>query len=217
MPVATLTPVAVGNYDAWTLGAGGSKVIAVDPPDDDDTTYISNITDNNRQSFTVDQLSGAASIQTHAVKGRVRSESGTPNFALFIRRSGVDTDGTGTAPTTSYVDYTATDLGGGTPTPDEVNATEIGIRDTSGANVLRCTTLKWEVTYTPSGGGFAAFAAVFLAGLLGAGIILTEATRIADEIYRRSSGNLRITPAEYARLYHEIKSDPHRVYLFRGV
>lgn len=63
MPETDLTPIAVGTYDEWVLGAGGSKVIAVDPPDDANATYIKfSATTGKKQTYLVDALPASAKV-----------------------------------------------------------------------------------------------------------------------------------------------------------
>lgn len=53
MPKATIQVAAVTSPNQWTLGAGANKVVAVNAPDDDNTTYLSSTGAAARQQYSL--------------------------------------------------------------------------------------------------------------------------------------------------------------------
>lgn len=155
---------AVGNYDAWALGAGGDKVVAVNSPDDDDTTYISELNNTDRESYTLD-LTGKPAMATITqvdILMRARGTNASAGQIIgFLRLGGTDADQASNAFGTSYADFEWTNIsrpGGGSWTPSDLDTLEVGaiknVDTTGGGNTGRVTTLQVRVTYTPPVGGF---------------------------------------------------------------
>jgi hypothetical protein len=163
MPVATLDADGIGNYDAWLLGAGADKVVAVNLPDDDNTSYVLRSVVNDRQSYTIDDLPPTEYISDVSIYSRCRlTASGNEDFNHFFRLNGTDLDyATKTETDTTYTDYS--DLGvarpGGGPWGAKdfppITQIELGIKKGAGGSTgVRCTTLYTNVTYTPPAGDF---------------------------------------------------------------
>src|SRR5947207_13093677 len=103
MPTFDIRPASVSTtYDTWTLGAGASKLIAVDPTvafvDDDITTYLASPaagagSPGTKQGFvmgTRPEIATATQVDAifrQEVDGAV---GGTPILGAFIRLGGVD-------------------------------------------------------------------------------------------------------------------------------
>ena len=161
MPTAILEAASVGNYDAWTNYGGADKVVSVALPDDDDTTYILEGNHTNRQSYTLDPLSGAGSITSVAVMLRARGTNATSSqIKHFLRLGGTDADSASNTFGTSYAEYTWNTVGrpgGGDWTPADFTTLEVGCiknADTSHtANRGRVTTIEVHVVYVPVSGG----------------------------------------------------------------
>src|SRR3990172_2422457 len=90
MATAQLEALAIATDDAWTLTAGASKPIAVNSPDDDDTTRIQSATNAQKQSFTLTQLSGAAIISSVDAFSRTRDNDAASQvtFRTYVRLGG---------------------------------------------------------------------------------------------------------------------------------
>ena len=156
MPIETLEPSAVGPVDAWTLGAGASKVAASLLPDDDDTTYIESPTVAQIQEFecgdSADILS-ADTIDSVTIRGRVRRTAGISGSAVFGLRVGGGTleEGANHALATSYGDFSdvfAQNPDSAAWSLADLNALRIRIRHQSGTSDQRATTLVAEIAYT---------------------------------------------------------------------
>ncbi len=156
MAQETLQVDAVGATTNWTLGAGASKVAAVNTPDDDDTSYIaSGTTSGTTQQFTVanpSQVSANAVINFVRIVARCkRGGAQNCNFVVSTVLSASSTDGASQTGATSYAntqdDFT-TKPGGGSWTLTDLQNLEIKIRNTQ-ARDLRCTTFYVIVDYTP--------------------------------------------------------------------
>ncbi|MEZ4541961.1 MAG: hypothetical protein R3C43_18460 [Chloroflexota bacterium] len=141
----------------WTLSAGASKQVAVNQPDDDDTTYIdSGSSSNTVQTFTLSpSLSTGDTITEIVIHARVKRTGGSNANHVF--------------------GYSFTPQGGGTQTSESGNNTAtntwadesyahsglsvlwgsdltIYIKNTQ-ARPMALTTFYVVITYTPGGGG----------------------------------------------------------------
>lgn len=160
MPTDRLLPAAIATDDDWSLGAGGSKPVAVQT-NDDDTTYIS-VTNNNvdslRETFYVDALESLANqISQVDVASRSRRTSGINLQPRTYVRVGASTQAFSTTVTGSYATETDADIsrpGGGNWVPADFPGgsagAEIGVDNfpVDNTNVARCTWLYFDVTYS---------------------------------------------------------------------
>lgn len=163
MPSTTLKAASEGTDAAWALGAGASKVIAVNS-DDADVGYVktTDTTIVQRQTFNHDQLpGGVAEINSHTLYNKSKRSAGVnTRRENILRYSGNVTAGACTDPTAAYTERADADLavpGGGTWDVNIVNATEIGVQSCNtgvGAEEVRCTYLRWVVVWTPAHGGY---------------------------------------------------------------
>lgn len=99
MTLFKIRPAAVSTtYDAWTLAAGASKVLAVDPgvsyTDDDATTYITvTAASAAKQGFTLSTRPELATLTSLTVRARGASAftgGDLPVLSCFIRLGGND-------------------------------------------------------------------------------------------------------------------------------
>ena len=145
----------IGTYDDWVLGAGTSKVDAVQSPDDGDTSYIENATGGTRQSYSLSShnIPEGSVINSVTVRGWARK---TVNPGVNIRfglvlganESGWTVDHGTLA--TSYGEFTAelSRPGGGSWSLADIDTLEIGVT-ISAARDTRVSTLTAIVDYTP--------------------------------------------------------------------
>ncbi|OLE52111.1 MAG: hypothetical protein AUG51_19330 [Acidobacteria bacterium 13_1_20CM_3_53_8] len=165
MAQETLQVASISTPDSWTLGAGASKVVAVNTPDDDDTSYInSGATSGTTEQFNVTDSSAiGASATINFVRIVARTKKGgsqTSTYVVSVVLSGNATDGASqTSGNSSYSttqdDFATRPSVGGAWTLADVNALQIKIRNTQ-ARDLRCTSFYVIVDYTPATGIVAA-------------------------------------------------------------
>ena len=216
--ITTLRPASQGNYNNWTLGAGASKPVALQGPNDDDASYITAST-AVRDSFVHDGLAAwVFGITTHSVRHYSKSITGGgggnwPVVYGFLRRAGVDYDGAGNTMTAAYINSAPdVDLISATPTREEVNATEIGVWLTSaGYGDARTSSLRWPITHKVAPRGFVCIIGQWLGPLVAVG--LSEMRRLAMELSRRSPH--LITPDEYMTAWRELREARNRRFYFR--
>src|SRR3990172_1140863 len=192
-------PNAIGSFDEWSLGAGASKLAALQT-NDADTGYIVSLTNGQREQVTFPALPPNPIIISVAVfRATMRASAGSPTDSVF---DGVSYQSVGSL-TGSYLDYA---INAASLVRDTLNGYESGVRvDTSGGNGSRCTYIVRDVTYSPSTGGF-----VFLLGLalplLGANLMLSDMPGIARAVARAERGRIHIIqPHEYQRHLPEFK------------
>lgn len=155
MPIETLQPGAVGPINDWTLGAGASKPVASQLPDDDDTTYIESPINGQIQEFECGDPIGilsADTIDTVTLKGRVREIGASGGKVIFGLRVGGGTlaEGVDHTLTTSYGDFSdafATNPDSAAWSLADLNALRIRVRR-AGLFGQRVTTLVAEIAYT---------------------------------------------------------------------
>lgn len=158
-------PLAIGNYDAWTLGAGATKPIAVDPGDpvvhDDDTTYISkaNGAAASQQSFTLlpyRPLVASIVSFSYGLRSKIAWAISAESLTVFARLNGVDgatslaTHGVSNAWTT-FGAALARPGGGNWTVPDLLNPTlEICVGNPASVDgAVRVSSLWVSVSYEP--------------------------------------------------------------------
>jgi len=144
--MATLTLVAtnVGARDTWTLTAGSTKPLAVNSPDDDDTSYITS-PGIDYQDFTGDTsvLSGATISSVVITADIKRNSTPAGEFTIgysFTPDGGGDQSGS-TGPTASgsaYVNYTHSDTG---LSVDWGSGFVFWIQGNHATRTIRCSTL----------------------------------------------------------------------------
>lgn len=105
--VATL-PTSDGNYtDFNVVGAASAHAAVNEDPPDGDTSYVSDDTPGDRESFVFAGVSGlirtALAVQT--VFDLKKDTTGSRTFAASLRISGTDYDGSAATPNTQYVFY----------------------------------------------------------------------------------------------------------------
>jgi hypothetical protein len=229
MPVVILRPSAIGTYDSWTLGAGATKVAAVDPSDpvvhDADTSYISITAGavNLKQSFVLDNGLPTATILTvnaFSMNTRARTTSGvagTESYFQFVRRASTDGAGISDSPGTAYQTKTTNPFtrpgGGSWVAADFVPGNIQGAVQTANGSALafRVTSLWGELDFVAPTGGNAMILTSLLGPLFGAGLLLREVAAAAQLLAARSQ--VLLTPEEVRVAWRELLVDRRRVYL----
>ncbi|MEM2759881.1 MAG: hypothetical protein QXN83_00450 [Nitrososphaerales archaeon] len=164
---STLNPNAIGNFDQWTLGAGSTKVNAVNS-NDGDTTYIATSTNNNRQTFGFEGANvPSGSIINSVTVNVIARKTGSPGvtFAIVAEKDtpgGDISDGTNNSLTTTYATYSrvmvTNPFSGSAWTVSEVNnwvnsadnkAIKFGVKHTQAqVREARVTQIQVVVDYT---------------------------------------------------------------------
>lgn len=156
MATTTTQMVATTTPDDWTLQAGGSKVAAVNTPDDGNSSYIrSPVSSGNEQWFTAtpDMPDGSTiteiAVRVRAARGGVSNADFTTGYQ-FTPQGGGSQSGTSTAYTAvgAYADYTYTHSGLSVVWGSDL---KVWIRNTQALSVS-ATTLEITFTYTPPAG-----------------------------------------------------------------
>ncbi len=168
--IAILEADAIGSADQWTLGAGSDKITAVNSPDDEATSYITDSGAANQQLFRANESSipAGATIDAIRVIGRAESSESAAQELKFIVRDqdGTTSDASGSLGLTKNnwknfegnnmtmkCDSTAwgkkADVFGG------ANEFEFGVQGVSGTKAKDLTTLQVEIYYSgvATGGG----------------------------------------------------------------
>lgn len=159
-PISTkgMFPNANGSTQQFTAGTNASNYLEVDDiPTDGDTTYVASTgTANDVALFQCADMPSSSSVK--AVKGWVNAKTptGTASTKLRIRSGSTNSDSTGSAIGTSYVNRfrvleTDPDTGAAW-TESGVNASEVGIQEAN-AVVTRLTTCCLHVAYVAAAGG----------------------------------------------------------------
>jgi hypothetical protein len=145
---------AVTSPDQWLLGAGANKVVAVNSPDDDDTTYISSAGNGQAEQYSTgpNSIPSGSTINSVSVYSRARKESGsgaTWSVRLYLGAS--YTASSAHFFTTSYVSFTdvLSRPGGGTWTLADLSTVEVRFTGTGSTIPKRCSSLWLIVDYTP--------------------------------------------------------------------
>lgn len=136
--VECFVPSGAGHYTQFTPSAGANWQNVKEVPPDDDTTFNSDSTVGDIDSFAHGALTAAPlSIDAVIVQTRARNTTtGTGAIAPFLRSSTTDSPGTGVNLNTTYGDiahavYTTDPNGGGAWNTAGVNAAEIGYKKTA--------------------------------------------------------------------------------------
>jgi len=132
--VETIFPNGDGAHTQWTPTGGGSHYTQVnETTPDGDTTYVSDSTPNDRDSYTFGDIDGNASVFGVQVSMYARKDdANTRQIAPVIRQGGTDYDGTTVTLSASYQFYSQ--LYDKDPTPAawtaaNVNADEFGLKE----------------------------------------------------------------------------------------
>jgi len=152
MPTETIQVAAVTTPDQWTLGAGADKVVAVNGPDDDDTSYIYCSTSGRWETYSLaaNAIPVGATINSVSVVSRGYKSSGsTARWAVGVLLGGSSTFGLTHFPA-SYTSYTETLArpGGGTWSVADLASVEVLVRFYN-SGTIRVTSLWVSVDYTP--------------------------------------------------------------------
>lgn len=165
MAVIILTPNVVGDFDAWALGAGASKVAAVTSSDgvthDDDTSFI-HVASLAKQSFTLqNKPTSIVAVATVKMGFRWRNlDSGSNTITYYMRLNGVDqsapptsTLGAASAWTTIGPSTMSRPGGGDWTAADIFDSTLQMVVETTtdpAADNVRVTSMWIELDYTPA-------------------------------------------------------------------
>jgi len=157
MATETIQVDAVISPDNWTLSAGASKVLAVNTPDDDATSYIaSGATINTVQSFTTANpttIKPSDLITNVTVRNRCQ-RGGSLNAAfqaIIAVNGGTNAFGPSKNSQASWSTFTSdftTDPDGAPWTLESLNGLQVAIMNTQTRDVW-CSTLSITITYTP--------------------------------------------------------------------
>lgn len=218
MAVIRCLPRVVATYDLWTLGAGASKVAAVQT-DDGDTSYITDSGSNKKQSYFVDTVANRMqSVSTIDVagKGRGTTTLTTPSTSAFIRGSATDTGVTTVPCGVSYALATAsrgTNAVGGAWTPAILDATELGFfsQTPDDSPVFFITWGYFDVTGILIAGSFVFFAASLFGPIVALG--LHELPRLARVMFQKT--RIMIQPHEYEGIWREFRDARYAKHFFR--
>jgi len=155
MATEALNVNAVTAPDQWALGAGANKVVAVNSPDNADTSYISSTTLLTEQySLAASTIPAGSTITSVSGEMRIRYSAGSGktirvNLILGANTSNGPTHASPAAYTT-YTDAIARPGGGAWQLAD-LASLQVAIQQTQSGSgtVQRCTTLRVIVDYTP--------------------------------------------------------------------
>jgi hypothetical protein len=154
MPTTQIEVAATTSPDLWPLGAGTSKVLAVNTPDDDDSSYIESIGgmgDKQQFSLSASGIHAGSTINTVSVYTRAKNVAGYCYIVPYLYLTGSSIDGA----TLVIPAYTwQSDLseiarpGGGAWSISDLTSLEVGILN-GYANNCRLSTLAVVVDWTP--------------------------------------------------------------------
>jgi len=159
---ATIQVAAVTSPDQWTLGAGADKVVAVNSPNDNDTSYIAcSVADDIEQySIASNSIPVGSSINSASVYTRCKSMAGgTTRWVVGLKLAGTTSLSGYALAGYSYADNTTlvSRPGGGNWNLSDLTTLEVLIKFRFDATRhMRCTSLWLIVDYSPppSAGNF---------------------------------------------------------------
>ena len=136
--IETLLPTADGANTAWAPSAAGSHFSKVDEASgtypDGDTTYVSDGTPGDRDTYVMADLSSTGGL-VFGVRTKIyarKDDAPTRQVARVFRQSGTNYDGTTQTLTTSYAPYSQIDeqdpSTGAQWTVAGVNSVEVGVK-----------------------------------------------------------------------------------------
>jgi hypothetical protein len=154
LPTVTIQVASVTAPDQWTLGAGANKVVAVNSPSDDATSYIyvAASTKYEQYSLAASMIPGGSTINSVSVFSRCMRGGATNSLwrvGLVLGANFSESD-SHTAPS-AWVEYTdvLARPGGGAWSTADLASLEVYVRSGATANQLDCTSLWLIVDYTP--------------------------------------------------------------------
>jgi phage baseplate assembly protein W len=162
MATETLQVSTVSAPNDWALGAGVSKVAAVQLPDDDDSSYIEqDFGDGLKQQYTLSDTSAVGAsdtINSVTIRARVKTlVGGVNNIIIGGYLSGSVSESSVLSTTGTWSDHSYQMLskpGGGAWAKADVDVLEVFTKlydPFDGENWVRVTTLYVVVDYTSSG------------------------------------------------------------------
>lgn len=153
--VNILKPDGLGNYTAWTNGAGTAPTNVAEVPPDGDTTYITSVL----ADAETETMSAATGVVDTGVIGAVkavaimRDLTSTASVKVRVRSGSTDSDNTAATLTTGYLAYCrlldADPADAGAWTLGDLDAVEIGV-SSAAAVAARCTALYAMVWSAPA-------------------------------------------------------------------
>jgi hypothetical protein len=132
--IACLQPTAEGTTIQLTPSSGtDNSALVDDATQDGDSTYVEHATDNNKDTYVMENLpSTAATVHGVIVKAIAKKDdAGAKSIALVARHSGSETDSADKALGTTYAQYDhvyTTKPGGGAWASADVDGMENGIK-----------------------------------------------------------------------------------------
>jgi hypothetical protein len=220
VPTEIIECASVGNYDQWALGAGGDKVVAVNSPHDDNTSFISEHTSGQKQSYAIDSMAGDADeIISVSPFFRAAGVGTNPkSMRALLRLGGSDSVGpTKTTTDTPFTDYqdAVSRPGGGDWAVADIASLEIGVEQTatSDPESNRCTTIRVTVSYQEPQQGGSIVLAKWLLPLIGAashGLLRREVVGLTRALKIRPS-----TEADFCRILEAFRVRPRFVFIGR--
>lgn len=103
--VRAMKPNGAGNYAEWTPDSGNNheRVDETSPTGDGDTSYVEATSTGLRDSYAFEDWPEVGDTPAAvAIQAAARYDAAPLDFALFVRRSGTDDDGTAEAPPAGY-------------------------------------------------------------------------------------------------------------------
>lgn len=154
MATEVIQVAAVTAPDQWALGAGADKVVAVNAPDDDDSSYISSGSTNAIEQYSIagHTIPAGSVINSVSVHVRLRRVGGTFRLARGFVAFGATRSTTGFITTTLAYVTTESSLarpGGGSWSFADLASLEAGVLIAGGDTTARCTSVWLIVDYTP--------------------------------------------------------------------
>lgn len=207
------------SIDQWLLGAGASKVAAVQT-NDGDTSYIRSGTTNNGQQFNVAWPTGIAAVNSLTAKGYAKyvTTSGW-HSGVGCYLAGVGADISNDVLTNAYALYTRTCVrpGGGSWSASDcrsgVTYLYVSTYTSPGGGNVYCTQLWFTLDYTPASGGFNFIIGSLIGPLLGSALLLSQMPEIRAAYNRaaiRARIHSRMMPSDDQAAFNDLKYDPHR-------
>lgn len=164
MPTESIQAHLVTAPNTWLLGAGANKVVAVNSPDDDDTSYIRGYSGfpNEQYSLAANTIPPGSTVNSVNVYHRGKRETSSGKWRARLYISGVYADGLDRNPS-SYTTYneTITRPGGGVWALADIASLEVAVQDRGTGGYSRVTTLFVIVDYTPPAAGTSAMLLMF--------------------------------------------------------
>lgn len=215
--IRNMRPVAEGYVAGWNLGAGASKVAAVDPGDpishDDDTTYIEAVPANEQAYKVTPAAPDMVLVNTFTWGTRCRCTIGpTRDVELRTILNGSNSAAATFSPDTTWSLQTTTNRpGGGAWTVSDVSDPSLEgyiKRTDAGTGKMRCTSVWYELDFVAGGGTFG-FLLSILAPFLGASVLLTEIPMALPLLRAR---DYLLSARELAELHRALRAEPWRRY-----